>query len=84
MKMKAAILIFFMTFAVDAAVFAQNFLLSPSELSCKKIYSDLDDALAHPDDVYVLCLSYCDLMEVPKEILNFKNLQRLSLDGNFI
>ena len=78
------ILAFLIFFLYGEFTFAQPKLLSQKELSAKKIYTSLSEALMEPEEVYILCLSYYELKTVPKEILRLKNLQLLSLDGNYI
>jgi len=46
-------------------------------------FSDLEKAKAHPDKVLYLDLSLQKLKSFPKEILTFKNLERLYIPYNY-
>ena len=56
--------------------------LKPAELSRKRWYYSLEEALANPNDVYKLSLAGKKLKYLPPEILQLKNLQLLNLNDN--
>lgn len=58
--------------------------LSEKDLDTCYIYTSLEKAMKHPEEVYVLNLSKQKLKEFPKEILSFKNLNILILSKNRI
>jgi Leucine-rich repeat (LRR) protein len=63
---------------------AQHILLDSLSLDTTHMYVDLASALKNPDDVIRLSLRKMKLKEMPKEILQFKNLQYLDLSKNNI
>ena len=62
------------------------FLCSLSSLFGQKdkVYSDFNEALKRPMDVYKLDLSYTKLRKVPEELAQFSNLEELDLSNNKI
>jgi len=59
-------------------------LTFPLHLSAQVMFSELDEALAHPnpEEVTVLTLNFHYLDEFPTEILKFSNLEVLNLGFN--
>lgn len=74
----------FIYFFLCIGLFANAQLLSEDELDTIVIYTDLNNALKNPDNVYGLDLSKQKLTNFPKEILLFKNLNYLNLEKNKI
>lgn len=58
--------------------------LPSSDLKNKKTYYSLQEAMAHPDEVYKLSLTGLKLKTFPADILRFSNLQELNLSNNKI
>ena len=59
-------------------------ILEAEELALLKTYTDLQQALAHPDSVYKLTLKGKKLTEIPPEVFTLHNLQVLNLSKNRI
>ncbi len=59
-------------------------LIKYDNLRWQTEYKNIEDAKKNPEKVFVLNLADKELNEFPKEILNFKNLQKLVLFGNKI
>lgn len=58
--------------------------LSENEANDAKIYTSLEDAIKNPEQVIKLNLSGQNLMAIPQEIFEMKNLQFLDLSNNKI
>jgi len=69
---------------MDAELYLQpdSVLLSPDELSNKKWYTNLGEAMRNPREVYKLSLSSEKLKEIPTAVFRLPNLQMLDLSGN--
>lgn len=72
---------YFIVVAVLTLVTSCSTLLTQSQLSQKKIYLSLDQALANPDDVYVLDIEYSTDTIQPEDLLPLKNLQGLEISA---
>lgn len=57
-------------------------LLSKEQLDTCRVYTSLEQAIRHPERVYILDLSKQKIKDFPKEILQFKNLNILKLNKN--
>ena len=59
------------------------FLVIPSSISAQKdkIYTSLDIALETPEDVYILDLSYTEVISIPNSIEKLINLEELHLNS---
>jgi Leucine-rich repeat (LRR) protein len=66
----------------SAIVFGQTAdttLLTREQLDTCKVYTNLDEALRHPENVFILNLSGQNLTKLPESIGSFSNLQVLHL-----
>lgn len=57
-------------------------LLTKEQLDTCRVYTSLEQALRHPERVYILDLSKQKIKKFPQEILQFKNLNILKLNKN--
>jgi Leucine-rich repeat (LRR) protein len=80
LTLKFARIFAFMILGIN--LFGQTGLITPKELSTKKIYNSLEDALKDPDNVYLINLGYFELSYLPKDIVKLKKVQYLSFEGN--
>ncbi|MEL6134807.1 MAG: leucine-rich repeat domain-containing protein [Bacteroidota bacterium] len=69
---------------MDAELYLQpdSILLSPEELSNKRWYTNLGEAMRNPREVYKLSLPNQKLREIPSAVFRLPNLQVLDLSGN--
>lgn len=81
-SMKNVLVLFLMlyTFAVNA----QEEMWDDDSLNAQKVYTNMEEALKHPDSVFRLDLSKKKLKEFPVEVLQLKELRELNLGRNSI
>jgi Leucine-rich repeat (LRR) protein len=84
MKNLKNLLYFLIFLATSFTSQAQQRLLNEEDLDKEPVFIFLAEALKNPTKVYKLNLSRQQLKEIPKEIYQFVNLQRIDLSYNNI
>lgn len=80
--MKKIIIIFILLFVVVKFGYSQSKPLDSTALAQKPAFRSLLEAFKNPLEVYKLYISQAELDELPKRIVEFKNLQVLYCWGN--